>query len=193
MTKAELREVYLQKRKLLSEKEVADFSAEIFTNFFEKFKVSEGMKIHVFQSITKFREVNTAGFIQEVKKRKGRIFVPKMIDSELISVEILEDTVFSKNSWGISEPVSNEDSGVADFDYIITPLLYCDEQGNRIGYGKGFYDRFFSRVTGLKVGVGFFLPNEIIDDVSETDVPLDYLVTPEEVLSFGNLKSKLRK
>lgn len=48
---------------------------------------------------------------------------------------------------GISEPVSNEDSEVLDFDYVITPLLYCDHKGNRVGYGKGFYDGFFEIVS----------------------------------------------
>ena len=65
-------------------------------------------------------------------------------------------------------------------------MLYCDNQGNRVGYGKGFYDMFFSKIdhNALKVGVGFFPPEALISDVSEQDIPLDYLVTPTEVLSF---------
>ena len=77
-------------------------------------------------------------------------------------------------------------------DMVITPLVYCDKKGNRIGYGKGFYDRFLSKINrnALKVGVGIFTPDEEIIDVSPADVALDYLVTSSEVFSF---KSKFIK
>ena len=67
------------------------------------------------------------------------------------------------------------------------PLLYCDDSGNRVGYGKGFYDGFFENLDKdvKKIGVNFFPPKENIEDVFQKDVPLDYLVTPVEVLSFG--------
>ena len=91
------------------------------------------------------------------------------------------------NNWGISEPVSDEDYGILDYDFVITPLLYCDRQGNRVGYGKGFYDGFFEKVSveTKKIGVNYFNPEENIDDVWENDIPLDYLVTPDAVLSFA--------
>lgn len=187
MKKTELRKLYLEKRKHLSQKDVAEFSQLIFDNFFERFSVSAGMKIHIFQSIPKFNEVETSNFITEVLNKNARVFVPKMVGEDLISVEIQSDTPMVTNSWGIAEPIANTDSGEKNYDYIITPLLYCDGSGNRIGYGKGFYDRFFAGVEGRKIGVGFFPPNETVSDVSATDVPLDYLVTPAKVLSFGSL------
>lgn len=79
-----------------------------------------------------------------------------------------------------------------EFDYVITPLLYCDVLGNRVGYGKGFYDRLFQNIhpKTVKIGVNYFSPNEIVADCNWYDVKLDYLVTPTEVLSF---ESKLTK
>jgi 5-formyltetrahydrofolate cyclo-ligase len=114
------------------------------------------------------------------------VFVPKIADTKLISVGIFKDSEFAVNQWGISEPVSNEDSGITDFDFVITPLLYCDSAGNRVGYGKGFYDEFFESVSrrSKKIGVNYFNPDENIDDIREEDIPLDYLVTPTDVLSF---------
>jgi 5-formyltetrahydrofolate cyclo-ligase len=84
------------------------------------------------------------------------------------------------------EPVSNQSSGEKNFDYVITPLLYCDRTGNRVGYGKGFYDGFFESLSqsSKKIGVNYFSPDETIDDIWEYDIALDYLVTPTEVLSF---------
>ncbi|REC53043.1 MULTISPECIES: 5-formyltetrahydrofolate cyclo-ligase [Chryseobacterium] len=187
MLKAELRKKYMQKRKALSIDEAFLLSEKIFKNFIEYFKPSQNQKIHIFIPIEKFREVNTQIFVSYFLSRKIRVFVPKIVDTRLISVEIFADSKFELNNWGISEPVSDEDSGILDFDFVITPLLYCDRQGNRVGYGKGFYDGFFETLSEKtkKIGVNYFNPEENIDDVWENDIPLDYLVTPDAVLSFS--------
>lgn len=189
MLKAELRKKYMQKRKALSIDEALLLSEKIFKNFIEYFKPSQNQKIHIFIPIEKFREVNTQIFVSYFLSRKSRVFVPKIVDTRLISVEIFADSKFELNNWGISEPVSDEDSGILDFDFVITPLLYCDRQGNRVGYGKGFYDGFFETLSEKtkKIGVNYFNPEENIDDVWENDIPLDYLVTPDAVLSFSGV------
>lgn len=187
MLKAELRKKYMQKRKALSIDEAFLLSEKIFKNFIEYFKPSQNQKVHIFIPIEKFKEINTQIFIDYFLSQKIRVFIPKIIETKLISVEIFSDTEYELNSWGISEPVSNEYSGVSDFDFVITPLLYCDSKGNRVGYGKGFYDGFFETISEKtkKIGVNYFNPEENIDDVWENDIPLDYLVTPDAVLSFS--------
>lgn len=186
MLKAELRKKYMQKRKALSPDEAFLLSGKIFENFITYFKPHTGQKVHIFVPIEKFNEIDTQIFIQYFLAQNIRVYVPKIVADQLITIEIFEDTLFETNSWGISEPVSNEDSGENDFHYIITPLLYCDHKGNRVGYGKGFYDGFFQSVSpeAKKIGVNYFDPDEYIDDAWENDIPLDYLVTPTEVLSF---------
>ncbi len=188
MKKSDLRKKYLEKRMSLSDEEIFQQSENIFNNFIEYFRPLSEQKVHIFIPIRKFREVNTGSFTDYFFSRDIKVFVPKIVDKKLISVEILKDTQFEYNQWDISEPVSNEDSGISDFDYIITPLLYCDGYGNRVGYGKGFYDGFFEGVSkeSKKIGINYFNPDEIIDDVREEDIPLDYLVTPTDVLSFFN-------
>lgn len=188
MLKAELRKEYMQKRKALSTDEAFLLSENILANFLAYFKPERGQKVHVFMPIKKLKEIDTGIFIDAFLKADIRVFVPKVVEDKLISVEISKDTIFETSSWGISEPVSNEDSQELYFDYVITPLLYCDHKGNRIGYGKGFYDAFFQSISveSKKIGVNYFNPAEAIDDVWENDIPLDYLVTPTEVLSFFN-------
>ncbi|WP_312902504.1 5-formyltetrahydrofolate cyclo-ligase [Chryseobacterium taichungense] len=178
----------MQKRKALSDDEAFLLSEAVFKNFVECFKPASGDKIHLFIPIAKFKEIDTQLFIDYFFSRNIRVFVPKIVDTKLISIEIFNNTRFEFNQWNISEPVSNENSGVLDFDYIITPLLYADKNGNRVGYGKGFYDGFFESISkeSKKVGVNYFNPDENIDDVWENDIPLDYLVTPTDVLSFFN-------
>ncbi len=187
MVKAELRKEYMQKRKALSTDEAFLLSEQIFENFIKYFTPETGEKIHVFIPILERKEINTQLFIDYFLKQNIRVFVPKIVAGDLINIEIFADTIFETSNWGISEPVSNEDSGEAFFHYVITPLLYCDKNGNRVGYGKGFYDGFFESVSDevKKIGVNYFNPDENIDDVWEFDIPLDYLVTPTDVLSFG--------
>ena len=186
MKKSEIRKLYFEKRKALSQDEVLSFSEKIFENFINYFKPISGQKIHIFIPIEKFNEVRTESFIKYFLSRKIQVFVPKIVEEKMISVEIFSDTKFETNTWGISEPVSNEDSQIYDFDFIITPLLYCDKNGNRVGYGKGFYDTFFELVSkdSKKIGVNYFDPDDMIDDVWENDIPVDYLVTPTNVVSF---------
>nr|WP_250253684.1 5-formyltetrahydrofolate cyclo-ligase [Chryseobacterium sp. Marseille-Q3244] len=186
MLKAELRKQYMQKRKALSRDEAFLLSEKIFQNFITYFKPQSEEKVHIFVPIEKFNEIDTQIFIDYFLAQNIRVYVPKIVDDQLIAIEIFKDTVFETNHWGISEPISNEDSGEKDFHYVITPLLYCDRKGNRIGYGKGFYDRLFQNISAetKKIGVNYFDPDECIDDVWENDIPLDYLVTATEVLSF---------
>lgn len=186
MLKSEIRKIYLEKRKALSKDEVQELSKEIFDQFTFYFKPSENQLVHLFLPIKKFNEIDTNIFINYFFENKIRVFVPKIVENKLISVELKENSVLIENSWRISEPESSEDSGEKEFDFVLTPLLYCDNQGNRVGYGKGFYDEFFKKINSktLKIGINYFSPQEKIDDVWEEDVPLDYLVTPTEVLSF---------
>ena len=186
MLKKDLRKKYMDLRKTLSKDEVLSLSQKIFENFVLQFNVIENQKVHIFFPIEKLNEINTKIFINYFFERNIQVFVPKMVGNKIISIQIKTDTVFLQNSWGILEPESNENESDY-FDYVITPLLYCDASGNRIGYGKGFYDQFFKEInqTAKKIGVNFFPPTDIIDEVSDFDVKLDYLVTPEETLSFS--------
>lgn len=186
MLKSELRKIYQQKRNNLSYHEVDILSEKIFENFILQFKPTENQNIHCFISIPKLKEVNTKKYIDYCFEHNIRVFVPKMVQNKLINIKINANTIFKTNSWGIEEPIGEQDSEVKNFDYVITPLLYCDFQGNRVGYGKGFYDGLFSSIPATKkVGISFFPPNESIEDIREEDIPLDYLVCPDEILSFS--------
>ena len=169
----------------MSSAEVENLSKSIFKQFLGAFDMSKVKNVHIFLPIKQKNEVSTWDFIRYFWDKGISVFVPKMVQNEIRTIQLKPDTPLKENDWGILEP---EDDFVEDikFDIVITPLLYCDNQGNRVGYGKGFYDIFFSKIdrSTLKVGVSFFPPVALISDVSQQDVPLDYLVTPTEVLSF---------
>lgn len=188
--KKDLRKKYLELRKTLSQDEVSILSKKIFENFILQFKPYENQKVHIFLSISKLNEIDTSHFINYFFENKIRVFIPKVVGSNLISVELTPQTEMTTSNWGILEPTTSEDSGENEFDFIVTPLLYCDNQGNRIGYGKGFYDQFFSSINEnkMKIGINYFSPLEKVDNVFEQDIPLNYLITPTETLSFGGVR-----
>lgn len=185
LTKNELRTLYKAKRMALSQDEVNFLSQKLLENFILQFNPIENQNVNIFLSIEKFNEVNTQIFIDYFFDSRMRVFVPKIQGEKIISVEIFPDSKFEINSWGIIEPISNIASNV-ELDYVLTPLLYCDKFGDRVGYGKGFYDQFFNAYSNIKnkIGLNFFPPNEIIADVYERDVQLDGLITPIEILKF---------
>ena len=195
LNKAALRKFYLEERKSFSEHQIEEYSKTIFQNFLKYFDLSKVKKVHCFLPIQKFKEINTQVFIDYFWENNIEVYVPKIIKDDIISVKFEKTTQLEENSWGILEPKVNLDNSENTFEIIIVPLVYCDRNGNRIGYGKGFYDKFFKRINAdsLKIGLNLFTPIQQISDVSEEDVKLDYLVLPTEIVSFLAGISKLTK
>lgn len=190
MKKSALRKIYLEKRKSLSDTEINQLSGNILEQFLGYFDLSNVQNIHIFLPIKKQKEVDTWLFIERFWKLGKSIFVPKILDDNLLHYPLVSETELQENAWGILEPCGTPVN--PNFDMVIVPLLYSDNQGDRIGYGKGFYDRFLSKTSEKtkKVGVNFFPPNETIADIFPTDIPLDYLVTPASVFSFQSKSIK---
>ena len=98
-----------------------------------------------------------------------------------------DSTKIKVNSWGIPEP----DKGILidprDLDVIFIPLLGYDKIGNRVGYGKGFYDNFLVKCKPevVKIGLSFFKPVDKISGVHTNDIPLDFCVNPKEIINFS--------
>ncbi len=74
-------------------------------------------------------------------------------------------------------------------DIVLVPMLCFDEKGFRVGYGKGFYDKFLSlcREDCLKIGLSLFPPIQKIENVEDYDVKLDFCITPNQIYNFTKL------
>ena len=94
--------------------------------------------------------------------------------------------LFKPNSWGILEPSNGQLIDPLALDLVLVPLLAFDTRGYRVGYGKGFYDRFFARCRKnvLKIGFSFFEPVVKIEDIDQFDVPLSHCITPSGIYEF---------
>ncbi|MEZ5427414.1 MAG: 5-formyltetrahydrofolate cyclo-ligase [Pyrinomonadaceae bacterium] len=191
MTKNELRKIYLERKKDLSDEERTGKSLQIAEHFFRHCNLENVRFLHVFLSIGSAGEVDTAPIIERLWREfpQIRTVVPR-IDREtglLESVEYDADSNLLINYWGIREPAGNKVVENEEIDLVIVPLLCVDRRGHRVGYGKGFYDKFLAgcRADCLKTGVSFFPPIDEISDVHGGDVPLDFAITPEGVVKFS--------
>lgn len=190
MTKSELRKIYLERQRSLSDIERTEKSRQLAAQFFEYFDLTNVENLHIYLSLSINKEIETS-FIY---KRLWRDFpaiavITSRVNFQTMTLEHLKfDSVtrLIKNKWHILEPTASEFVAIEKLDVVLVPLLCFDERGFRIGYGKGFYDKFLSecRADCLKIGLSFFPPIEEIKDAQSFDVPLNFCVTPESVSSW---------
>ncbi len=114
------------------------------------------------------------------------VMLPDINSAEMLSVQIDPATQFLTNSYGIPEPNGGLEISPELIDLVIVPLLCYDKSGNRVGYGKGYYDRFLKkcRKNCIKIGFSYFPPTESIDDINEFDIQLDYGISPDAIHEF---------
>lgn len=189
MLKAELRKIYLAKRKNLSSPERERKSRRIADRFFQHFDLSEIKFLHIFLPIEKFNEVDTSLIFKEIRHRFPHIeLVAPRVNrrtNEIENVIFRPETELIQSSWQIDEPAGNDFVAAEQINLVLVPLLCFDRAGHRVGYGKGFYDRFLQNCPAdcLKIGLNYFAPVEEISDTHESDVRLEFCVTPEKVFT----------
>jgi 5-formyltetrahydrofolate cyclo-ligase len=187
MNKTELRQKYKALRNSLSENEVEEMSLAI-ANKILTLPLWEKTYFHIFLPITEQKEVNTE-FILHLLSGKDKDIIVSKADFQTRNMThflLTDNTKIKKNEYNIPEPVDGIEVPSNKIDVVFVPLLAFDKKGHRVGYGKGFYDKFLSECKPdvIKIGLSFFGPEEIIEDVFEADIQLDYCVTPNEIYSF---------
>lgn len=189
MTKAELRKAYKLLRKSLSEDQIEDFSLQI-ANQLLQLPIWGYSFYHLFLSITEHQEVNTE-YILNILSGKDKHIVISKSDFETTDMShylLTDSTTIKKNKWHIPEPVDGIPIASSQIEVVFIPLLAFDKSGHRVGYGKGFYDKFLAKCQPktIKIGLSFFESVEQISDSFEGDISLDYCITPQQVYTFTN-------
>jgi 5-formyltetrahydrofolate cyclo-ligase len=161
--------------------------------FLEKVKPES---VHCFLPILKNKEVNTWPIIAWLHDHNIQVVVPRssLEDNSMQHFQLKRDIKCVENAWGIPEPQGASLVTVAeqDISLVLLPLLAFDQQGHRVGYGKGYYDVFLSKCLPdtFKVGLSFFPPIQRITDVSPLDMRLSHAVTPDKVWTFMDSGTK---
>ncbi|MFT3933399.1 MAG: 5-formyltetrahydrofolate cyclo-ligase [Chitinophagaceae bacterium] len=190
MTKKELRTIYKQKRTALSEKERVRLNDLLLIQF-QQVEIPYDVNVLLsYWPLEQQAEINTFLMTDYLQFRMPELQIAYPIanfeDNTMKAVLVNDDTDFTLNSYGIAEPTNGQDIAASDIDLILVPLLAFDTNGYRLGYGKGFYDRFLSecREESMKVGLSYFEPIEPIEDINQFDVPLTTGITPGYIYEF---------
>jgi 5-formyltetrahydrofolate cyclo-ligase len=189
MLKAEARILYRKKRMALTEVERIK-SDDLMLIRFQTVQLPFIHRLLSYWPISENNEPDTHLFTDyiEFKNPALKILYPRahFTNHSMEAVEVNVDTAFQLNNYHIHEPVDGVIADAASIDMVFVPLLICDTKGFRIGYGRGFYDRFLEscRKDCIKVGFCYFDPVDKIDDRHEFDIPLDICITPYNVYVF---------
>ncbi|WP_281238510.1 5-formyltetrahydrofolate cyclo-ligase [Flavobacterium praedii] len=187
MLKKELRAKYKALRNHLSEIEIEEKSLAI-ANEIIKLLIWEKTYFHIFLPIEEQKEINTEFILHLLAGKDKEIVISKsdFETREMTHFLLTDNTKIKKNKYNIPEPVDGLEVPTTKIDVVFVPLLAFDKKGNRVGYGKGFYDKFLTdcKPETIKIGLSFFAPEELISDVFENDVLLDFCVTPNGVWAF---------
>jgi 5-formyltetrahydrofolate cyclo-ligase len=182
MKKQKLREIYKQQRSNLTKGRIQELQENIYQQVYD-LDISEVNNVHLFLSMPKFKEIDTTPLTTYFRNQNKRIVVSKcnFKDHTLSHFYFEDDTVLALNKFGVPEPVNAEPALENDLDLIFVPLLISDIKNYRVGYGKGFYDRFLSncRKDAKLIGLNFFKPIQQIGDINEFDIPLQQVIYPK--------------
>lgn len=182
MQKVQLRSLYKRKRQALSDRQVEELQQNIYQQIFE-YDFSEVKNIHIFLPIEKQKEINTYPIVRFLRAQHKIIVISKsdFSNNTLQHFIFEEKTELALNKYGIPEPENAEEITVQEIDLVFVPLLISDKENFRVGYGKGFYDRFLAECSSTvkTIGLNFFEPIEKITDCNEFDIPLEHIVYPK--------------
>lgn len=181
MFKIEARKLLLQKRQNLSLLECVKWDDLLLIQL-QKLDWSKTKILGSYYPIEKFNEPNTILLTQYLMQ-----FIPNLMIAYPVLDKISGTMKFYKstnefdiNTWGLHEPLKKFFIPKEEIDTFFVPLLGFDLKGHRIGFGKGFYDTYFSTAmhTYKRVGLSYFDPLPKIQDTHEFDVPLTHCITP---------------
>ena len=186
--KSELRNTYSLKRKNLSDYQINKRSILISKKLLD-IPIWDKEFYHIFLTSKKNNEIETKFILSMLAQKNKKVVVPRLIDlNNLEHILLTQQTILKENSYGIPEPqkYNNKIIFPQELDVIIVPLYIFDLNGNRVGYGKGYYDRFLKncRDDVIKIGISLFEPVKSISDISRNDIALNYAITSNSIFNF---------
>ncbi len=187
MLKSELRKIYREKRSLLTAKE-RNIMDDLLLIQFQKLAIPAIQVLMSYSPSDKHDEPNTylfSTFLEHMMPGLQTCYPVTDFDNlTMKAILVNEETEFHQNKYGIEEPADGFDIDPKEIDLVFIPMLICDSKGYRVGFGKGFYDRFLPlcREDVIKIGFSYFEPVETISDTHQFDIPLNFCITPEHVI-----------
>ncbi|MFO3668043.1 5-formyltetrahydrofolate cyclo-ligase [Anaerococcus kampingiae] len=174
--KSEFRRFFLNLRREMDDKYIKNMSDKICENLLKSEIYKDSQTIFVYVSMAK--EVETRNLIKKALADGKDIYVPKIIDRQMKACKLNDLDDLELGLFGI--PTSRDNDFIENPDLTITPGLSFDEEKNRLGYGGGYYDKFFAKNKTIKAGlmISDFLSIKL--PIENTDVKVDFIITEEK-------------
>jgi len=189
MLKKEARKLYREKREALADVERSKMD-DLMLIQFQSAELPFIYTLLSYWPIEENNEPNTHLFTEFLRFRNPELKITYPVaDFEkkiMVAVATDIDTPFQKMHLNIYEPQQGDIVSADEIDMILVPLLAFDLQGKRVGYGRGFYDKYLAgcRQDCVKVGFSYFDPVERLEDCNEFDIPLNLCITPHNSYVF---------
>lgn len=173
MDKKELR-LHIKNLKKQHSKEALKEQSELILNKLEENNLFiESKTVMLYSSLPD--EVQTHDFLEKWRHEK-KIILPTVVGDDIIPVELSEETEFAVGDFNILEPQNKPYDG--DYDLIVVPGVAFDRNGNRIGRGKGYYDRFLCKHLNVK-RIGICFDFQLVENVptEDNDIKMDEIIS----------------
>ena len=186
--KEDIRRSLLKRRRSLSKEELKQVSFEINTHLINEIQNRDLKKILVYQSID--NEPSIEQTTELAWQKDIEVYIPKVISKEKIIINRLrKNSSFSKNKFGIKESNDLDTVELDEIGLAVLPLVGIDINGFRLGYGGGYYDRFFNQESELSrkpfiIGVGYAFQVLEVSFAEDHDLKCDSVITEKGVLKF---------
>ena len=178
MDKKELRKKFRESRNNILNRE--ELSKKIAKNLFDFYEYQKAESLFIFVSFRS--EVNTEEIIEKSLADGKIVAIPKIYGNKMKAIRIKSLKGLERNPMGILEPKDDEE--YYKIDLSLTPGLAFSKDGYRLGYGGGYYDKFFEKNDSLRVGLGFEIQKTDSLPHRSFDKKLDYLITEKEIIKF---------
>jgi 5-formyltetrahydrofolate cyclo-ligase len=190
LEKKQIRRLAIERRAALSRGEYWQLNDDLLEEL-KKFDWRSLSCINIFLPINEKKEVDTYQILSYFKEEQPHLKIT-VNRSDLITKSLTpiffdyENTVLVKNKYQIPEPLYGKECALNEIDAVFCPLLSFDLEGNRVGYGAGYYDLFLARCkpTIIKIGLSLFSPIESISDINSFDIKLTHCLIPQKTYTF---------
>lgn len=192
MEKAELRKEIKAKRKALTPDEVNFASESISNSLWETDAFTKANTVMVY--ISAFNEVSTVAIVEKLLSLGKRVIVPVSdTATETLILSYIEDmSSLSEGAYGILEPKLIRTANATDIDCVLVPGIAFDVNGNRMGFGKGYYDKLLAQTSAVKIGLCYDF--QLVQNIAAEahDIPMDIIITEKRIFKFdrSNLGGK---
>lgn len=178
--KKKLREIVALRKAQYNEQSLLELSVKVLCHLEETTTFHKAKTILIYHSLKD--EVQTHAFIEKWKEEK-EILLPIVVGPDLKLRKYTDRKSITKGPFSIEEPTGEDVSDYDKIDLVIVPGVAFDRHGNRLGRGKGFYDRLLPQIKGLKMGICFSFQLFSKIPAESFDHKMDAVLTEEGVIS----------